>query len=89
MGPISLMSTESSTDSVEISRAMATKEIRSASNQAEKALLLRTTFNVEKRETSKHKVCSKSSQRRAIKANQQGYRVGLSGNPNQMKSEKL
>ena len=61
MGPISLMSTESSTDSVEISRAMATKEIRSASNQAEKALLLRTTFNVEKRETSKHKVCSKSS----------------------------
>ena len=34
MGPISLMSTESSTDSVEISRAMATKEIRSASNQA-------------------------------------------------------
>ena len=55
-GPILLMLTESLTDSVALSRAMATKEIRSASNQTEKALLLITTFNVEKRETSKHTV---------------------------------
>ena len=86
-GPISFMEAKPSIDSVTISRAMATKEIRSAAHPSEKALLLITSFNVEKRETSKHKVCSKSSQRRAIKANQQGYRVGLSGNPHKLSIE--
>ena len=80
MGPITEMNVKPSNDSVTISRALATKEVRSATNQAEKAVMLIQDFNVQKSSTLKTKVCSRSARKRAIKATRLGHRIGVPGN---------
>ena len=76
-----------SDDSITISRAMASKEVRSATNPAEKAMILISEFNVQKSTTSKEKVCSPSALKRASLAKKLGHRIGKNGNPHKLSTE--